>query len=340
MTAFKMFDNLFAKFDAATAIFATDISSKLIATLTPVISVGLTVGFIVYALAIIRGTIDHPIPDFLWRSFRIGVIVSIATAGGLYQTEIAGAITSTPDALATALTASPGNAGTAGNMLDNAAGAGLDAAGMAFDKGGWFSSEGWLYGAFGIVVTIASAVLVAVGAAFIILAKVALAVLAALGPFFIFALLWQPTAKFFDMWCGQVMNYGLLVVLTSVVLMLLMGIFGGYMAGVDLDGNTNAAYALGGTVIIATASIILLLQLPAMAGGLAGGVGLGMMWELRMLRSGFSSARSTLGSFGNKGTDGKVSGRSGLAGGSRLLGGAAMNAGKRVAGYARGKLGG
>lgn len=96
----------------------------------------------------------------------------------------------------------------------------------------------------------------------------ALAVLAALGPFFILALLWQPTAKFFDMWCGQVMNYGLLVVLTSVMLMLLMGIFDGYMAGVDLDGKTNAAYALGGTVIIATASIILLLQLPAMAGGL------------------------------------------------------------------------
>ncbi|MVW78084.1 type IV secretion system protein [Bordetella sp. 02P26C-1] len=339
MSAFRIFDNFFGKFDAATTMFATDISSKLIATLTPVISVGLALGFIVYALAIIRGVVDHPIPDFLWRCFRIGVIVSIATAGGLYQTQIADVITSTPDALATALSANPGNTDTAGNMLDNAAGAGLDAASKAFEKQGWFSAEGWLYGAFGIVINLATAVLVAIGGSFIILAKVALAVLAALGPFFILALLWQSTARFFEMWCGQVLNYGLLVVLTSIVLMLIMGIFGGYMVSFDLDGHTNAAYALGGTVIIATASIVLLLQLPSIAGGLAGGVGLGYMWEMRMLRS-------AMGSFGRKDKDGQISGRSGIAGASRLLSGAgaagakrAWGTGKKIGGYARGKLG-
>jgi len=60
MSAFKIFDSFFGKFDEATATFATDISSKLIATLTPVVSVGLTVVFIVYALGIIRGVIDYP----------------------------------------------------------------------------------------------------------------------------------------------------------------------------------------------------------------------------------------------------------------------------------------
>src|SRR5690606_19554305 len=113
--------------------------------------------------------------------------------------------------------ADPTNANTAGNMLDNAAAAGFDAASKAFEKQGWFSTEGWLYGAFGIVINIVTGVLVATGGAFIILAKVALAVLAALGPFFILALLWQSTSRFFEMWCSQIINYGLLVVLSSVV---------------------------------------------------------------------------------------------------------------------------
>lgn len=336
--AFKLFGGFFNKFDAATATFATDVSSKVISALTPVISVGLTLGFLVYAFGIIRGTIDHPIPDFLWKCFRVGVIVSIATAGGLYQGQIATAITTTPDALASAIVADPATGSTAANVLDGATDKGFQVASKAFEKQGWFSSEGWLYGAFGVLALLATAVLVAVGGAFVILAKVALAVLAALGPMFIFALLWQSTARFFEMWCGQVMNYGLLIVLTSTVFMLIMDVFSNYMAQVNFDGSQNVAYTLGGALIIASASIILLLQLPSIASGLAGGVGLGYMWEMRMLRSG-------VGSFGRKGSDGRVSGRSGMAGaaGAASAGAAAgargiYGAGKRVAGYARGKL--
>ncbi|OIS90250.1 type IV secretion system protein, partial [Brucella cytisi] len=247
-------------------------------------------------------------------------------------------ITTTPDALAAALISDPATGTTAGNVLDEATDKGFQVASKAFDKQGWFSSEGWLYGAFGVLAMLATAILVSVGGAFIILAKVALAVLAALGPFFIFALLWQSTSRFFEMWCGQVMNYGLLIILTSTVFMLIMGVFSNYMADVELDGSQNAAYALGGAIIIASASIILLLQLPAIAGGLAGGVGLGFMWEMRMIRG-------AMGSFGRTGSDGRVSGRSGIAGASRIAGStgaagaqAGWNAGKKVFGYARGKL--
>jgi len=53
-------------------------------------------------------------------------------------------------------------------MLHNAAAAGLDAASKAFEKQGWLSTEGWLYGAFGIIINILTGVLVATGGAFII----------------------------------------------------------------------------------------------------------------------------------------------------------------------------
>lgn len=335
--SFKLFEGFFNKFDTATATFVTDISSNLISAITPVVYVGLTLGFLIYSLAIIRGAVDTPVLEFLWRSFRIGVIVSVATAGGLYQSQIAGLITTVPDDLANLLIAGTSSP-TAASVLDTATDKGFQVASKAFEKQGWFSSEGWLYGGFGMLSLLATGILVAVGGAFIILAKVALALLAGLGPLFIFALLWQSTSRFFEMWTAQVLNYGFLIVLISTVFMLIMGIFGSYMEGISLDGTQNLAYTFGGATIISVASIILLLQLPSIASGLAGGVGLSYMWEARMVRGG-------MGSFGSKNSSGNVTGRSGVAGAIGSAGSAAgaaagktANVAKKIAGFARGKL--
>lgn len=289
MAGFNFFNPIFAKFDSLTASFATDVSSKLIITLTPVLMAGLTVGFIVYSLAIIRGAIDTPLNDFIWRCFKIGVIVSIASTGGMYQSEIADAIMHTPDALAAALVTEPASTSTAGNILDIAAEKGFDVAAKAFDQASFFSGDGLTYMAFGVLAILASVALAGIGGAFLILAKVAIAILVALGPLFIFALLWQSTHRFFELWTAQILNYGLLIVLCSAVFMLLMKMFGDYMEGIEFDGVTNIVYALGGACMISVASVLLLLQMPSIASGLAGGTGLSYMWELRMLRSGVGS---------------------------------------------------
>ncbi|EMM4514116.1 type IV secretion system protein [Salmonella enterica] len=336
-SAFVLFEPLFKKFDTATHTYVNDISTNMIASLTPVLMVALTLGFVIYALAIVRGAIDMPVNDFLWRCFRVGVIVSIATAGGLYQSQIADAIVSTPDALAAALLNDPATMSSS-NILDATAGKGFQVASKAFENAGIFGDNGIVYAIFGAIALLATAVLLAIGGAFIILAKVALAVLAGLGPLFIFALLWQVTSRFFEMWTAQIMNYGLLILLVSTVFMLLMGIYGGFMDGIKFDGTQNAAYNLGGAVIISIAAVILLLQMPSIASGLAGGVGISYMWEMRMIRGG-------VGSFGKKGSDGQRTGAGGVLGatGSMARGGyaGARAAGRgisKIAGYARGKL--
>ena len=288
--AFELFTPLFSKIDATTATYVSDISSKAIAAITPVVSVGLTLAFIAYGLLIIRGAVDMPVADFLTRCLRIGIIVSIALAGGLYQTEIAGAITKIPDDLATALLSNPTDSSNAASVIDTAAGNGFKRASEAFEESGWFSSDGLLYGLFGILILLATGILTAIGAAFILMAKIALAILAGLGPLFIIALLWQPTQRFFEQWVAQVVNYILLIVLFAAVFGLLMDIFGNYMADLKLDGVQNLGYSLGGVVILAVVSIVVLLQLPSIASGLAGGVSLIYMWELRAMRGSASSA--------------------------------------------------
>lgn len=336
LLAFDLFTSLFQRIDAATATFVTDISSKAIVAITPVVTVGLTLVFIAYGLLIIRGAVEMPVTEFIARSLRISIIVSIALAGGLYQTDIAELITTVSDDLALALVTDPGQAPEAGSLIDTAAGNGFDRAGEAFEKGGFFVEDGFAYYAFGVIIILTTGILAAIGGAFIIIAKVALAVLAGLGPLFIVAMLFQPTYRFFELWVGQVVNYGLLVVLFAMVFGLIISIYGDYIADLTFDGEQSVYYAIGGAVILSVASIVLLLQLPSIASGLAGGVALGYYWELRSLRSlGSSAGRGARALGGAMNSPRTMAQRAGAA--ARGVAGSARAAGQRVAGYFRGR---
>lgn len=288
--AFTLFEPLFTKVDTATNVFVSQISAQAIATITPFVTLGLTLGFLAYAVAIIRGAVDMPVMDFLGRSLRIAIITGVALAGGLYQSQIAGALIELPNSLAVALISNPTEGAGAASIIDVAAGQGFDAASRAFEQSSFFSADGLLYGIFGIIIILATAVVVSIGGAFILLAKVALALLAGLGPIFIVCFLWQPLARFFEMWVGQVLNYVLLVVLFSALFGLMMDIYGGYVSGVKFESGVNVAYSLGGAIILSIAMVLVLLQLPGIAGALAGGAALSYMHELRALRSGAAGA--------------------------------------------------
>ncbi|MBN9047724.1 MAG: type IV secretion system protein [Rhizobiales bacterium] len=288
MGGFHLFDQLFLSIDNATTSFVSTISSNVIATAMPVITAGLTLAFIFYGLLVARGVVDDSLRDFFFKCFKIGLIVSIASAGGLYQSQIASAIQKTPDEFATALLPASANASqaqgsAAASIVDNAARAGFAKAQEAWSKASIFHpGSAFAFVMFGTICVLATAALTGIGGAFILLAKVALALLAGLGPLFILALLFKATTRFFEAWCGQVLTYGLLVLLVSSVFGLMMHIFTGYVDGMAFDGVKNVAMQLGGCVILSLACIIIVIQLPTIAGSLANGVGIGLWHELRV----------------------------------------------------------
>ncbi|WP_336277132.1 type IV secretion system protein, partial [Bartonella sp. CB178] len=94
--SFVMFTQLFDKFDQITSTYITGVSSKVAIALTPIVSVGITIAFIVYGWLIIRGAVDMPLTDFINRCFRVSIITSIALSGGLYQQDIIDFITNLP----------------------------------------------------------------------------------------------------------------------------------------------------------------------------------------------------------------------------------------------------
>ena len=302
--SFKVFAPLFNKIDAATTTFVTDISSKVIAEVTPIVTSGLTLMFIFYGIAIIRGTIEMPMMDFLGRSIKIALITGVALAGGLYQSHIAEAIVQMPDELASALIAGGTQGEGAAFLIDESAAKGFSVAGSAFEKAGFLTDTGVLYTVFGCIVLFATGVLVAIGGAFILVAKVGLAILAGLGPFFIIALLFQSTQRFFEMWISQVLNYAFLIIIFSAVFGLMMDIYSAYIVDVKLNGIINVGYTLGGAVVMSGAMAVVLWQLPSIATGLAGGMSASLAFPGRSMDRERPSRRvhSEKNSNGNKAT--------------------------------------
>jgi len=286
---FRLFTPLFTEIDKVTRTFAGDVSSRVIAAITPVVAAGLTLWFIVWGMLVIRGAVQQPVMEFLGKVIRTAIIVSIALGAGLYQDRVADLVRTVPDDLAGVvmsggnrpfmygLNNSPvvigpqGSESGQGSLLDRVAGGGLAKAQDAFAKGSIFSEQGMAFYIFALLLLLATVFMVAVGGAMILTAKVMLALLAALGPLFIAGLLFDATKRFFERWVSMVATYGLVVVLVACVFTFMLAIFDNYMKGVALDGSMHVAYGIGGALILTIVSLWVLRESYQLAAGLGGG---------------------------------------------------------------------
>ena len=109
----------------------------------------------------------------------------------------------------------------------------------------------------------------------IVLTKIAMAILIAVGPLFILGLLFEGTKKFFESWAGQVVTYALTSALVIAGVRLLFGMFDdvtNQLAG--LDAADIGLASLVSVILIGVINVLVILQLPSIAAGLAGGVAL------------------------------------------------------------------
>ncbi|WP_139412231.1 type IV secretion system protein [Bartonella mastomydis] len=276
---FTVFTQLFNKIDQITKTYVTDISSKAIVVITPFVSIGITIAFIIYGWLIIRGAIDMPLSGFVSRFLRISIITSIALTAGLYQSEIANLITNMPYDLSKALITNPLTDIQLMGLLDKTAENGFQYAGRLFQETVFFEANGLLYSLLGILILLATSFVVAIGGGLVILTKIAITLLVGWGPIFIIALLWQPTHRLFEQWLIQVVNYIILFLLLATVFNVMMNIFANYLNDMKLDYQQNVSFMFGGAFILSIISIMLLLKLSSIANSLAKGMTFGHLWK-------------------------------------------------------------
>jgi type IV secretion system protein VirB6 len=288
---FRLFTPLFNEFDSIIAAFCETVSSRVMVAITPVLSAALTLWFVAWGIMVMRGTVQEPIRDYVWRFVRSSMILSFALSGAYYQSTVAELVRSIPDELAAAVTGGEallytvgehgevplviGTATAQGALIDVAAGKGLATSMDALQKGSILSEDGIAFLTFGVLILLATVALVAVGGSTILVAKVVLGILVALGPLFIAALLFDSTRRFFEKWVAMVATYSLLIVLFAVLFTFMLGIFEHYMTGMKFDGTVNVVYGIGGALILTIVTILVLKEARVLAMGLAGGFALG-----------------------------------------------------------------
>lgn len=268
-------------------------SAALAGALGPIALAGITLFIVIYGLMVVAGKVQSPLQDLAVKILKMMIIAGIALNGALYMSAVVGTIEGVEALLVEAMSI-PGSE-TAESIyasLDNslARAGNLAATAMeeankkpAYDIGGmlpWLFAGGAIYvGMFAFFI---------VGGAYIVCVKFALAIVLALGPLFIMALLWAPTAGFFDRWIGQVLTYVFTTVLVSMVLSMGIQIFDLLISKSVFDDQSQAAFVAVQILFTGAILAFVVYQVGTMAAALAGGAGMGAL-SMRQLAGAVSS---------------------------------------------------
>jgi type IV secretion system protein VirB6 len=297
--------------DQATNRFINDVAGQVIAEITPVVLISFNLAFSVLALGILKGVIEYPIGEFVNKSFKAFFIIALALTAGNYQNYIADLIIKTPDEFASVLISNPNHeVQNVSTIIDKAAEIGFQKAQEAWDASGLLTGE-FTLAIVGGFILISTCLITAVGASIFLLAKIFLAILVAVGPIFVVCLLFKPTARFFELWAGQVLTYALTIILFIPVFRLIIEIFSVYMEYTIFSETTHIAKTVGGCVLLTISGWIVIWQIPSVAGALAGGLGI----DSRSVSSAYGGAGRTARTVFNGGVS---TAKGAYAGGSRI----------------------
>lgn len=247
---------------------------QLAHALTPVIIIGLTIQFLFYTMAIMRGHGNMTVTELVWKYLRIALIASVATAGGFYQTNIANVMISLPDDMVSVV-AGKTTVATEIDQLRKEAGKASDIAkkrdtGLlpsAKDVSLWIMTAG---------IHLNAMIVGAVISILMIVVKVGMALIVATGPIFISALAFDRTEGMFNSWVSQALNFVFLALLAGLLFGVLIQINISYvkmMSGIIGNGNIEPLPLVAAQLLVALASVFVMLMIPGIAQGLSGGFG-------------------------------------------------------------------
>jgi len=205
-----MFAWVGSQFDGVLNTYVVSVVAALMTAITPVALSAMTVWVALFGWAVLRNEVSDTVPAFVWKVFKIGLVLAFALQSGIYISQVA----ETANALATGVattflppTANPATIATPYAILDAfnerasklvtdlLKDAGITRLDLVFAA---------IVTAFGNVIFLCLALFV------VTLAKVFLTFTLAVGPLFILCLAWRPTARFFDSWLSMVLNAAVL----------------------------------------------------------------------------------------------------------------------------------
>lgn len=250
----------------------------LFEALMPVIVVGLTLQFVIYAFALMHGQGGMTVTEFFRKAIMVVIISLFFGAGGLYQNDIAKAMIALPDDV-TQLAMGTNSVAAEVDKLQQETGEASNAM-MGASKQPWYnfmpSTREVLVSILATLVSFSSAMVGSIIMVIIVVCKVGMALVVATGPIFIAATLFEPTKPLFNSWVSQALNFVFLALLAGLIfgLLLQMNIQLIQMIATETEkGITDVLSLFGAQVLVGIASLVIMIMLPGLAAGLSNGFG-------------------------------------------------------------------
>ena len=264
-----VFTNVFNTIDSTVQSTIIGNTSNMVSMVSPVLLAGFTVYVILITWSYFGTTLEQTMFDLLKRILAWGVIISFSLNIGSYNSNVVPFVLGLGEGLANAFSGGTADASALDslvNLLFEMIGKNSEAADEVSGIEG--ISEKLAAFFYNLLIIIVFGLFLIIAAAYIVLAKVFLAILVVLGPIFISLALFPATRQFFSAWVNQVVNYNLYFLLVNVV----GAIFITYINNTFNQETLLTDSGLIHLVLILLFFAIILLKLPEMASGLAGGI--------------------------------------------------------------------
>ena len=334
-----MFSWVGSQFDGVLNTYVLGVVSALMTGIAPIALTAMTLWVGLYGWAVLRNEVSETLPVFMWKVFKIGLVLAFALQSAFYISNVS----ETANALATGVAstflptvANPATIATPYAILD----AFNDKAGqLVLDllKDAGIMRLDLIFAA--VITAFGNVIFLCIALFVVTLAKVFLTFVIAVGPLFVLCLAWRPTARFFDSWLSMVLNA---VVLTWFAFFALG--LSAYMGDAlvqaiqDQGGFQGPTFnAVGESLrycVVMILMAIICFQAPSLASALTGGAAIqqgAQMLQNTLLVGGLRSA-SAARSGGLSSTGGVIRAGTGLSHATGQAATASASTGARFAG--------
>ncbi|WP_375703268.1 type IV secretion system protein [Bartonella sp. AD13SXNS] len=261
---------IFTKIDNMLMDPITDTMNNAISNLSSSLGAPLKLSCTIYIIFmgynIIYGRSSMPLWEFIATTFKLGIIVALATNAALYNEWVSGIFFhDLPNAIANVTQGAHVDRNVWDNMMNQAGAQVLDAANQytGLTQMGMFIAT-WIAGFICLVV---AAFFCLVGFVVSLFAKLGSFLVLSIGPLFISLYMFSSTRKFTEAWLGQVANF----IILYVLVVLLGGLYVNISMKVFSGDIKNIFTTLIQFLVVGIGGIYLFLRLPDIASALASG---------------------------------------------------------------------
>jgi type IV secretion system protein VirB6 len=276
----NLFQSMFTYLnDALAAIIA--VYAGVVGWISGPLRVGVTIYIILLGFAILRGAVEYPFREFVYRGMKLAALVFAVTT--LYGASVSlFAMNGLPRDVAQAVGGSDVN-GLGGFFDQIVRGASTTVAKITEIQDARTAAAGknlvglpnniieiFFTGIYCLVLMVMAILSAALGFTICAFALFALALLAAVGPIFVAALLFDSTRAFFFAWLGSAISYLMLVAFALLLTIFIRNTGEDFMSQA-FAGDTNIAVIAIRAIAFYVLGFFFFLQIPGLAAGLGGG---------------------------------------------------------------------